>query len=72
MGHHLVPEYPVGTRHNGCLSCQSPKRGSWEQLVMLDTWVDEIIDLDGNTYDAKRAVLCQTCITDMAHLVGII
>lgn len=74
MAGQLIPEYPTHTKRNGCINCGSPKRlntvNGPEQLYAFDQVVDEIVDLDGNIHSAMSVVLCETCIIEIAHLVG--
>lgn len=73
MAGQFISEYPhnaIGLAGQiGCLHCGSPRRRD-ERLYQFDKLVDEIVDLDGNTHSANVAVICGSCVVEIAAKLG--
>ena len=68
MAFQFIDEYPVHVKRNGCINCGAPCRPE-ERLIMFDQVVDEIMDLDGQTWSALSIVICEQCVIELAAMV---
>lgn len=79
---HLTDEYPHNaaspTNQPGCFICGTPKRTSGpearhpggELLVNLGVSTDEVQELSGEVHSYKVAVICESCVREVAALIG--
>lgn len=68
MAFQFIDEYPPNVKRNGCINCAAPRRPG-ERLIMFDQVVDEIEDLDGQTWAARSLVICEQCVIELAAMV---
>jgi hypothetical protein len=67
MGWQVLPDYPIGTRGNACLVCNSDLRNiklTKQKERALSTGI--AIDFEG------IVVICESCITEAADLIGMV
>lgn len=79
---HLTDEYPYNsaspTHQPGCFVCGAPKRTTGtearhpngEYLVDLGVSTDEVQELSGEVHSHKSAIICESCVREIASLVG--
>lgn len=79
---HLTDEYPYNsaspTHQPGCFVCGAPKRiegpearhPNGELLVDLGVSTDEVQELGGEVHSFKQCVICESCVREIASLVG--
>lgn len=75
MAFTIVPEYDDKTFGGGCFTCGAPRRNQsfregGELLIDLGPLVDTVEDLDGNIHGFKKPIICETCIRELAAMVG--
>lgn len=65
-------EYPDYPRSDGvCFTCRASHRPN-ERLIDLGVNYDEVTDLDGDVHMFKQATICETCVLELATMVGCI
>ena len=68
----LVDEFPAHPRSNGtCFTCHTARRPK-DRLVDLGVTTDEIVDLDGNIHGFTQPTICESCILELATMMGCI
>jgi hypothetical protein len=77
MAFTVVGEYDDKAFGGGCFTCWAPRRNqsfrpSGEVLIDLGPLVDTVEDLDGNLHGFKKPVICETCVRELATMVGCI
>lgn len=72
MGLTIIPEYPDYPRSDGtCFICRASRRPN-ERVVDLGVTYDHVEDLSGNIHMFKIAAVCESCILELATLMGCI
>ena len=77
MAFTVVHEYDDKTFGGGCFTCGAPRRNQsfrpgGEMLIDLGPLVDTVEDLDGNLHGFKKPIICETCLRELAAMVGCI
>lgn len=67
-----IDEFPAYPRGDGtCFTCRAARRPG-ERVVDLGRITDEILDLDGNTHGFTQPAICESCILELATMMGCI
>jgi hypothetical protein len=77
MAFTVTHEYDDKTFGGGCFTCGAPRRNQQfrpggEMLIDLGPLVDTVEDLDGNLHGFKKPIICETCVRELAVMVGCI
>lgn len=68
----LIDEFPEYPRGRGvCFTCHAARRPN-ERVVDLGVTTDEIVDLDGNIHGFTQPAICESCILELATMMGCI
>lgn len=70
MAFTFINEFPPHPLSDGtCFTCRASRRPH-DRVVDLGRTYDHIEDLDGNVHSFKAAAMCESCITELAHMIG--
>lgn len=69
MAFGFIDEYPAVITDGVCFTCYAPRRDN-ERLINTDRIYDVVEDGEGTVHYYKVAVICETCVQEMADLIG--
>lgn len=72
MAFQFVPEFPIGTANNACVTCHVQRRDE-DRLIDLGFSVDWDMDEHiGGVPQIREgwAIMCETCAKEIAHMLG--
>ncbi len=72
MPFQILAEFPPHTANNACCACRADRRPT-DRLFDLGFSLDLLVDNDGLFTNVEGyAILCETCLRELAHMAGYI